>query len=136
MPRRALSCRRRHSRTTMRPRCWPAVCYSMREEGATEPRPALIPRRGFGLHALEAAFDAEPEQRAQISAEHAADERGGEPDPAVQARRRDAAEVGADVAAIGEARAVAEHQATEHRRDQRAALHPPARLEFAGKAGG
>ena len=39
-----------------------------------------------------------------------ADERRDQPQPAVQAARGDAAEVGADVAAVGDARAVAEQQ--------------------------
>jgi aryl-alcohol dehydrogenase-like predicted oxidoreductase len=66
------------------------------------------------LHPL----DLEPEQRAQARAEHIADERGHQPQPAVQAARHDAAEIGADIAAVGQTRAVAQHQAADDGRDE------------------
>ena len=64
------------------------------------------------------------EPGSQARAEDVAGKRGGKPDPAVQASRGDAAEVRADVAAGGGARAVAQHQPTDHCR-RRVSAAPP-----------
>ena len=58
------------------------------------------------------------------------------PEPAVEARRRDAAEVHADVAAVGDARAVAEHEAAGDGCCERARGHSPDRRQPAGKRRG
>ena len=42
-------------------------------------------------------------------------EGGGKPDPSVQAGRRDAAEIGPDIAPIGEPGAISEQQAADDR---------------------
>src|SRR5713226_844710 len=82
------------------------------------------------------ALDGEAEERSQPGADDAADERRDEPQPAMQTRRCNAAEISADIAAIGEPGAIAEEQPADHRSDQRAGCDAPFRLELAGERGG
>src|SRR5258708_33994856 len=70
-------------------------------------------------------LDSETEERSQPGADDAAAERRDQPQPAMQARRRDAAEIGADIAAIGEPCAVPEQQPAGHRGAQRAGRDAP-----------
>lgn len=58
-----------------------------------------------------------------------------EPQPAMQAGGSDAAEICPDIAAIGEPRAVAHHQAAEQRGEERPAA-PPRRRTAPWRAGG
>ena len=59
------------------------------------------------------AFDFQAEQRPQPRPGHVADEGGDQPDPAMEAGGRDSAEIGADIAAEGEAGAIAEQDAPD-----------------------
>src|SRR5262245_34545383 len=95
----------------------------------------LVARGWPDLRAGKIALNAQAKPWAQIGAEHAADERGHEPQPAVHAGGGDTAEIRADIAAIGETRAVAEHQPAEHGRKQRARRHLPAGIELSRKPG-
>ena len=68
--------------------------------------------------AARGALDAEVEHWPEVGADGAAGERRREPQPAVQAAGRDAAEVRADVAAVRGARAIPEEQPAQDRRLQ------------------
>src|SRR5258706_2515205 len=119
-----------HERTSQREslRCIWAKSLSA---GAAMPAGASAKR---AAHAM--ASDLQSKYWSQARAGDAAHERGGEPEPAVDARGGDAAEVRADVAAIGDARAVAKEQAAEHRGRQRPRRHAPGGRKPASKAGG
>src|SRR5579884_253585 len=75
----------------------------------SEMTPALSTRRAF-LVVDRHLLHHKPEQRTQPRTQDVTDEGGDEPAPAVQAAGGDTAEIGADIAAIGEPRAVAEQQ--------------------------
>src|SRR3569623_2524722 len=64
-------------------------------------------------------FDGEAEQRPKLRSQDIAEEGRAQPCPAVQAAGGDPAEIGADVAAIGEPRAVAEQEAADDGGEQR-----------------
>src|SRR5207248_2572109 len=74
--------------------------------------------------------------RAQPRACNVSDERRRQPHPPMHAAGGDAAEVRADVAAVRDARAVAEHQAADDRGGNRPQRHAPRGREPARDAGG
>src|SRR5271165_5104595 len=76
---------------------------------------ALVARRRACLRAGEIAFHAQAEPWPHLRAEDAAEESSDQPQPAVDARGRNSAEICTDIAAVGQPRAVAEHQSAEHR---------------------
>src|SRR5439155_1290701 len=83
------------------------LARSIAMSGRSESWLAIVESSPATIPDADEAAEPHPDRRAE--------ERRGSPEPAVQARRGDSADVGADVAAEGDPRAVAEKEPAEQR---------------------